>query len=89
MGGEALSVPFLLPAAVLGLGRSQAEPRQGGFPFARYPPLSAPGKGPRSHASCPSSQPQAWLRSGAGWRESFSLNQYNLPWGHVNKYARI
>lgn len=29
----------------------------------------------------PPPSPQAWLRSGAGWRESFSLNQYNLPSG--------
>lgn len=42
----------------------------------------APGKAPGSQASCaPPPSPQAWLRSRAGWRESFSLNQYNLPSG--------
>lgn len=52
------------------------------FPSAPHPSASAPGMGPRSQASCalPSS-PQAWLRSGTGWRESFSLNQYKLPSG--------
>lgn len=47
------------------------------------------GRGRDPTPPAPPPSPQAWLRSGAGWRESFSLNQYNLPWGHVNKYARI
>lgn len=51
------------------------------FPFF-HPPVSAPGEAPGSQASCaPPPSPQAWLRSWAGWRESFSLNQYNLPSG--------
>lgn len=53
------------------------------LPSTPHPPVvSAPGKGSSSHASCfPPPSPQAWLCSGAGWRESFSLNQYKLPSG--------
>lgn len=56
--------------------------RDGGFPSFPHPDVSAPGKEPGSHDSCtPPPSPQAWMRSWAGWRESFSLNQYNLPSG--------
>lgn len=41
-----------------------------------------PGQAPGSPAfRAPPPSPQAWQRSWAGWRESFSLNQYNLPSG--------
>lgn len=80
MGGEALSAPIPLPAARLELGHSQAS--GWGLPFRPKPTMVCPGEGteiPRLLPPPPS--PQAWLRSGAGWRESFSLNQYNLPSG--------
>lgn len=65
-----------------GCGRVNSNLRDGDFPSVPHPPESVPRKASGSHAFCaPPPSPQAWLRSGAGWRESFSLNQYNLPLG--------
>lgn len=50
------------------------------FPLHAHPCLLR-GMGPDPTLPAPPPSPQAWLRSGAGWRESFSLNQYTLPSG--------
>lgn len=54
-----------------------SELQVGSFPFLCLLPQVCPHPTPPA----PPPSPQAWLRSGAGWRESFSLNQYNLPSG--------
>lgn len=80
MGGDTLSDPISLPAARLGCVGHNIW----GRPFL-LPPTTHPRLSPRRvrvpRLPAPPPSPRAWLRSGAGWRESFSLNQYNLPWG--------
>lgn len=79
MPGEIL----MSPSHRIGPGCGRADPKLRGQSLSFFhPPVSAPGEAPGSQASCaPPPSPQAWLRSWAGWRESFSLNQYNLPSG--------
>lgn len=78
--GETLSAHILLPVVRLGLGQSPAA--RCGFAFIPIPTHVCPWKGAQiPRLLPPPSSPQAWLRSGAGCCESFSLNQYNLPLG--------
>lgn len=80
MPGEVLKPP----SHRTGPGCGCADPKLQGrsFSFLSTHQCLLRGKAPGSQASCaPPPSPQAWLRSWAGWRESFSLNQYNLPSG--------
>lgn len=78
MGGETPSAPNPLSSAKLGLGLSQAARWVGAFLQTLTHPCLPQGRGPDPTPPAPPLRPQAWLRSGAGWCESFSLNQYNL-----------
>lgn len=80
VGGETLSAPHATAGGRTGAGLDSSCEMRVFFPLHTHSCLLR-GRGPDPTLPAPPPSPQAWLRSGAGWRESFSLNQYNLPLG--------